>query len=149
MLKTEVKTLYQRDFALWIEDTVKQLKDGNLNQVDLDNLIEEVETLGRSEKNAIYSHLVSLYSHALKRRYVLSINDYPVWEDTLIGEQGHLQKLLKNSPSLRGYLKTEMFDAWQLALRKTQKGYPNTLFPEDYPFPTDIDDLLNQEFWHP
>ncbi len=50
MTLAKVKNLYDRDFALWIEATVKQLKSGDLSQVDLENLIEEVESLGKSQR---------------------------------------------------------------------------------------------------
>jgi Domain of unknown function DUF29 len=42
--------LYDQDFYLWIETTAKQLKDGRFSEVDLENLIEEIECIGRSEK---------------------------------------------------------------------------------------------------
>ncbi|MFM6452221.1 MAG: DUF29 family protein, partial [Planktothrix sp.] len=41
MTQTSLKTLYDSDFALWIEDTVNQLKSRNLENLDWDNLIEE------------------------------------------------------------------------------------------------------------
>jgi hypothetical protein len=60
MTLAKVKTLYDQDFALWIEETVKQLKSGDLSEVDLENLIEEVEALGRREKRGLKSRLITL-----------------------------------------------------------------------------------------
>ena len=57
MTLAKVKNLYNQDFALWIEATVKQLKSGDLSQVDLENLIEEVESLGRRDKRELKNHL--------------------------------------------------------------------------------------------
>jgi len=48
MSVAKVETLYDRDFALWIDETVKQLKSGNFSEIDLANLIDEVESLGLS-----------------------------------------------------------------------------------------------------
>lgn len=45
---TQTKTLYQQDFNLWIEETVNLLKNRQLDQIDYDNLIEEVEDLGKN-----------------------------------------------------------------------------------------------------
>ncbi|MFM6139200.1 MAG: DUF29 family protein, partial [Sphaerospermopsis kisseleviana] len=38
--------LYNEDFYLWIETTAKQLKNGNFAEIDLENLIEEIESMG-------------------------------------------------------------------------------------------------------
>jgi hypothetical protein len=70
MTLTTVKTLYEQDFALWIEETIKQLKSGNFREVDLDNLIEEVESLGKRDKREVKSRLITLFAYLLKRKYV-------------------------------------------------------------------------------
>ena len=43
-------SLYERDFLRWTTDTVTKLKAKNFEQLDLQNLIEEIEDLGRSQK---------------------------------------------------------------------------------------------------
>lgn len=53
MMSTKLKTLYDQDFALWIEETVKQLKSGDFSQVDLENLIDEVESLAKGDKRSL------------------------------------------------------------------------------------------------
>nr|WP_232826193.1 DUF29 family protein [Cyanothece sp. BG0011] len=47
---TELKTLYDIDPHQWLEETIKILKDNRFHELDLENLIEELEALGRSEK---------------------------------------------------------------------------------------------------
>ena len=42
--------LYDKDFCLWIETTANLLKEGRFSQLDIENLVEEIETMGRSEK---------------------------------------------------------------------------------------------------
>ncbi|MFM7372971.1 MAG: DUF29 domain-containing protein, partial [Sphaerospermopsis kisseleviana] len=61
--------LYNEDFYLWIETTAKQLKNGNFAEIDLENLIEEIESMGRSEKRALKSNLLILLMHLLKYKY--------------------------------------------------------------------------------
>ncbi|MEB3119856.1 MAG: DUF29 domain-containing protein [Snowella sp.] len=68
--------LYEQDFALWIEKTVSQLKAGDFAEIDLENLIEEVESLGRQDKRELENRLKTLLEHALKRRYVLMPDCY-------------------------------------------------------------------------
>lgn len=65
-----IKTnLYDQDFYLWIETTVKLLQENKFDQVDLLNLIEELECMGRSQKNALKSNLIIVLMHLLKYKY--------------------------------------------------------------------------------
>ena len=51
----DLNTLYEQEYDQWLQETVKSLTNRQLDQLDYDNLIEELETLGRSEKNAVKS----------------------------------------------------------------------------------------------
>lgn len=104
MTLTNTKTLYEQDFALWIKDTVNKLKLGDFSQVDLENLIEEVDSLGKRDRRSLESRLITLFEHALKRRYVNLPDCYRGWEVTLNRTQQKLNQILKDSPSLRNFL---------------------------------------------
>lgn len=52
-----MQVLYDQDFNLWLVETIHFLKEGKLLEVDYENLIEELESMGRSEKNALKSNL--------------------------------------------------------------------------------------------
>ena len=65
MNKTSVKNLYDQDFYLWVEDTVSKLKARDNEHLDWDNLIEEVESLGKSQRKTVRSFLVRLLEHLL------------------------------------------------------------------------------------
>ena len=56
----ELKQLYEQDYYLWLEKTIELLKAGKLNQLDRENLMEEIENLGRSEQRAVVSFLKQL-----------------------------------------------------------------------------------------
>jgi hypothetical protein len=66
---SELKQLYEQDYYLWLEKTIELLKTGKLNQLDWENLIEEIENLGRSEKRAVVSFLKQLIKHLLLYHY--------------------------------------------------------------------------------
>ena len=66
-MKTVQTIDYESDFALWLEETVTKLKKQNFQQVDWKNLIEEVESLGKSQRSAVRSYLVRLLENFLKR----------------------------------------------------------------------------------
>jgi hypothetical protein len=62
-------TLYEEDYVLWTEKTVEQLRQKNFAAVDWENVIEEIESMGRSERQAVESLLTELIKHLLKVGY--------------------------------------------------------------------------------
>ena len=92
-------SLYEQDLLLWTEETIRHLKAKNFDDLDLDNLIEEIETLGRSEKKELKSRLLVLFEHLLKRLYVPMPLEYNGWERTIREQRIQLELILEVSPS--------------------------------------------------
>jgi hypothetical protein len=147
MALTTIKTLYDQDFALWINETVKQLKSGDFSQVDLENLIEEIECLGRSERKTVDSVLSRLLEHLLKRCYVNLPDCYRGWEIEIRNFRKGLKREFKNSPSLKNFMLEIFPESYEDALEAMKEDYPNTSFPDICPFPDNVDQLLNDKFW--
>ncbi|MGB5596163.1 MAG: DUF29 domain-containing protein [Crocosphaera sp.] len=147
MSLAKIKTLYDQDFALWIEETVKQLKSGDFSEVDLENLIEEVESLGKSQRKAVRSYLLRLLEHLLKRRYVMMFDCYRGWEIEIRNFRQRLKLELEDSPSLKNYIREILPKSYKIALENVSDSYPDADFPDVYPFSEDIDELLNKKFW--
>ena len=59
-------TAYETDYNQWLKETVKHLQERNFEQVDWDNLIEEIESMGKSDRRALMSLLTRLIEHLLK-----------------------------------------------------------------------------------
>jgi hypothetical protein len=141
------KTTYDQDFALWLEENIALLKAKNYNSVDWVNLIEEVEGLTRSDKRELENRLITLFEHALKRRYIPLPDCYRGWELTLIRTQRKLTQILRDSPSLRNYFTSLIEECYQNALKNIRVEY-DAILPDHLPFGEDIDQLLLEEFWH-
>ena len=146
MTLVTVKQLYEQDFALWIEETVNQLKSGDFSQIDLENLIEEVESLGKRDKRELKSRLVTLFEHALKRCYVPLTDCYRGWEVTIKRTQSKLKDILQDSPSLRNFFVALCHKCYQEAVENMRIEYDSD-FPDHCPFPSNVDELLNSKFW--
>lgn len=149
MTQTAVQNqqLYERDFCLWVADTVTKLKGRKFDQLELENLIEEIEALGGRDRRELQSRLRVLLSHLFKRCYVSSPHNFRGWEVTIREQRRELQILLEQSPSLKPYL-FEVFDkSWQYALSEIREDYPSVQFPDICPFPQDINALLSKRFW--
>ncbi|MFN9405522.1 MAG: DUF29 domain-containing protein [Dolichospermum sp.] len=105
------QTLYDQDYYLWIRTTINQLRTGQFSAVDLENLLEELETISRTQKRTITNLLIKLFVHLLKLK---------CWDSERERNQGHwlgeirtfrnqIKKSLKDSPSLKPYI-LEIFD---------------------------------------
>jgi len=87
-------SLYEQDLLLRTEETIRHLKAKNFDDLDLDNLIEEIETLGRSERKELTSRLLVLFEHLLKRLYVPMPMEYNGWERTIREQRIQLELVL-------------------------------------------------------
>jgi hypothetical protein len=102
----QLKILYETDYQLWLKNIVKQLQSHNFNHIDIDNLIEEIEGLGKSEKHAISSYLMRLCEHLLKIKYWESEreNCFRGWNVEITNFRLQIQQQLETSPSLKSFL---------------------------------------------
>jgi hypothetical protein len=129
-LVDSMNTLYDRDFYLWIQTTAGQLRQQKFDLVDWDNLIEEIEALGRSEKRAIRSHLVILLLHLLKWQYQPQYQCRS-WQSSIKNAREELLDLLLDNPSLRDFLIESIPQAYEKAREKASEE--TTIFLEKFP----------------
>ena len=129
------QTLYEQDYYQWLTTTAQKLRQGKLAEVDVVNLIEEIEDIGRSEKKAVRSNLRILLMHLLKYKYQPEKRTNS-WLFTIVEHRKRLQESFKDSPSLKPYF-SEVFDeCYQDAidLAAAETGFPRETFPNQSPF---------------
>ncbi len=127
--------IYEQDFSLWLEQAVKLLREGNLAALDIENLIEEIECMGRSEKQAVKSNLEIILMHLLKYKYQPEKRSNS-WRYTLLEHRRRLDEAFKTSPSLKRYFLQE-FENCYLGARKlasAETGLAIATFPVEIPF---------------
>ncbi|GCL37847.1 hypothetical protein SR1949_29590 [Sphaerospermopsis reniformis] len=98
-----LQTLYGQDFFAWVEQTAEILRSQQWDELDLENLIEEVVDLGKSQQRALQSALRLVLSHLLKWKYQPERRSKS-WQVTITRERLNLDELLAESPSLRRFL---------------------------------------------
>jgi Domain of unknown function DUF29 len=140
-------SLYEEDFALWIEQTTTNLQNGALDQVNMTHVINEISALGRTEKRELRSRLDDLLIHLLKRVCVDSVSENGGWESAIADQRKQLRWLLKDSPSLFSYLEEIFADAYQDALAEVRRAYRKTVFPEEWGGDCTVETLLSTQFW--
>ncbi|NJP11893.1 MAG: DUF29 domain-containing protein [Leptolyngbyaceae cyanobacterium RU_5_1] len=95
-------SLYETDFYAWTQEQSKLIKAQQWDQVDATNLIEEIETLGRKERQELRNRLGVLLGHLLKWQFQ-SENRSSSWLGTIREQRVQLKLLLQDSPSLKPY----------------------------------------------
>lgn len=128
-------SLYDTDFYGWTQEQVSLLKKKQWNLVDVEHLIEEIESLGRQERQELVNCLAVLLAHLLKWQYQPEMRSRS-WQATLREQRRKITKLMQQNPSLQPYLPEAIQegyeDALDLAVRETGLSYET--FPEDCPY---------------
>ncbi|GBE97412.1 hypothetical protein NIES298_16600 [Microcystis aeruginosa NIES-298] len=145
-----IPTLYDSDYQLWLENTINQLRQGDFKGVDWENLLEELADLGKSERRALESLLTRLLEHLLKLTYWQSQRDYNQagWKKEIRNFRIQIKKILKESPSLKLYLREILqecyLDARNLLIDETELDA--SIFPLEVL--ANLEEILDQN-WLP
>ncbi len=129
--------LYERDFVAWTEEQAALLRRGKWDLLDLDNLIEELEGMGRSDRRQLYARLEVLLTHFLKRDFQPERHTRS-WDITIGEQRRRLLRLLKESPSLKHGLSDLIAEAYQGARDQAalETGLTIGTFRETSPYST-------------
>ncbi|AVH74112.1 DUF29 domain-containing protein [Nostoc sp. 'Lobaria pulmonaria (5183) cyanobiont'] len=134
--------LYETDFYDWTQKQVSLFKTQQWEQLDTVNLIEEIETLGRRERQELRNRLGVLLGHLLKWQFQPEKRSNS-WLGTIREQRVQIKLLLQDSPSLKPYLDEVFFSVYELglalAIRETELG--ENVFPEICPYT--LDQTLN------
>ena len=137
--------LYDKDYYLWLEETIQLLQEGRLTDLDIFNLIEEIKDMGRSEKNALESNLIVLLMHLLKWKYQPE-KQSGSWRRSIREHRRRILKAFKNSPSLKRYFEVVFDESYQEARKQAADETELSLntFPKNCPFK--IEEILDPEY---
>ncbi|MEH2302671.1 MAG: DUF29 domain-containing protein [Nostoc sp.] len=137
--------LYETDFYTWTQEQVSLLKTQQWDQLDTVNLIEEIETLGRRERQELRNRLGVLLGHLLKWQFQAEKRSNS-WLGTIREQRVQIKLLLQDSSSLKPYLNEVFLTVYELglalAIRETELS--EQVFPEICPYT--LDQTLNPEF---
>jgi hypothetical protein len=131
----ELKQLYDVDDDEWLEQTINLLKNHQFQQLDLDNLIEELEDLGREKKNAVASLLDQIIRHLLLLQYWTTEAEYNAvhWQEEIYNFRTQLRRTI--TTNLRKYLEDELTSIYQDALGFVKIKTTNLVtFPTECPY---------------
>jgi len=120
-------TRYNTDVVAWASEQAALLRAGKLSQIDIENIAEEIEDVGKSEKRELASRMAVLLAHLLKWKFQPTHRGKS-WELTIKGQRELIQRRLNKTPSLKAVLSDAewfedvWFDARSDASRETGIG---------------------------
>ena len=156
-MKSEVNvksaSLYDTDYQLWLEQIISQLNAHDFSNLDLENLIEEIESLGKRDKRAVSSYLMRLCEHLLKLKYWESEREtcFRGWQREIRNFRLQIRAILNDSPSLNHYLSDNFLADYQNGrqLFLDSSELDPTLIPEEPKFT--LEQALDEDWlpWQP
>ncbi|MDI6539960.1 DUF29 domain-containing protein [Pantoea ananatis] len=126
---------YNSDFYGWTREQADLLRSGKLAQLDTVNLLEEIESMGNSQRNELESRLEVLFLHLLKWKYQPSHRGRS-WQLTVAEQRRKIERRLAKSPSLKHDLDEMTRDAYGDAILSAARetGMDVSVFPHENPW---------------
>ena len=159
-----MENLYESDYQRWIQQQKELLAKRQFDQLDLDNLIEEVEDMGKHEPRSLESHLVILLLHLLKYQYQTYVinpslyepKEFKSWYESMDHARTEIEDLIAASPSLKSMVDLHIERAYPKARNQAVKQMNRYIqhdhlklsansYPEECPWSFDqimVDDWL-------
>ncbi len=116
---SDTSTLHDTDFFAWTKRQAKALRaaarSGTNQPLDWENLAEEIEGLGVSERSALGSHIMRIVQHFAKLEFSPAVEPRSGWRRTIRIARVQAEKRLQDNPSLRRELR-------RIVERETKRG---------------------------
>ena len=140
-----LSSIYEEDYQQWLDETVLLLKNRQVDSLDYEHLIEELEALGREQKNAVESLVIQIIQHLLFYQYWSSEREDNErhWRGELIGFRTQLE--LRLTTNLRNHLSNRLDYLYGKA-RKMAEVKTDLKLPSASPYT--LADILDED-WLP
>ena len=117
---------YENDFFLWTQAQAERLRQAARDRInaplDWDNLAEEIESLGKSDRRQVQSLCYRILVHLIKLQMVSDKEPRNHWKQEIRAWRRQLEHVLQDSPSLRARLSTLAEAEWNAAVNEVQNS---------------------------
>ena len=141
-----IKALYEQDFHSWIQQHILFLKENKFAEMDIHHLVEELESMAKTDKRELVNRLIILIAHLLKWQYQPTMQSKS-WKASIIEQRAQIEYLLEDVPSLAPYMKDAINKAHPRAVKVAinETGLPSSVFPKTCPYT--IEELLDDNYY--
>jgi len=140
--------LYEHDFFQWTQTTAALIRASKWQDVDVDAIAEELDSLGKRDQRELENRLEVLLRHLLKWRYQPARRARNrSWQSTIQEQRRRLARLLVQSPSLRPALTEALPEEYHHAGQRAsyETRLPEETFPPTCPWAAE--QVLAPDFW--
>ena len=137
---------YEEDFYGWAMAEANLLRQRRLDDLDFEHLIEELESMGASERRELVSRLAQLLMHLLKWQFQPALQGKS-WKVTLREQRRAVRRIVRDNPSLKSILSQSLADSYedsQVFIRK-ETPIDLKLLPTECPYT--FEQMMNDEFY--
>jgi hypothetical protein len=140
---------YDEDLYTWTMEQAQLLREGRLSELDIENIAEELEDIGKSQARTLGSQLERLIAHLLKWCYQLNQRQQleHSWRASIRNARQEIEETLSENPGLKPRL-TEFFrKAYPKGVNWAviETNLPESTFPTECPWT--LEQVLNPDFW--
>ena len=137
--------LYEDNVIVWAEQQASLLRAGRWSELDIDNIAEEIEDVGKSEKRELQSRLALLIAHLLKWAYQQGMRGHS-WVYTIREQRAAIQQDIVKGPGLTPLLTDPawMRQTYRFAKVKAYEDTHNLILPDDLPWT--MEQILSTDF---
>jgi len=138
--------IYEQDYYGWLMANAQLIRVGRFTDLDAQNLAEELESMGRSEKRELISRLAILMAHLLKWQHQPERRSNS-WKYTIETQREDILDLMTDSPSLRHEIDAKTEKAYRKAKRlaANETGFQKDFFPDSCPY--SFDQILDENYF--
>jgi hypothetical protein len=140
---------YQQDFLRWAEEQSALFRAGNIADLDLENIFEEIEDMGKEQKLALQSLFRNILVHLLKLDLSPASDPRPTWIEEVTEFRDQAQTRIDETPSLKHYSDELFAKAWQQARRAAGKSFEaygeDVFIPAECPY--SLAQVLNSDYF--
>jgi hypothetical protein len=124
-MSDQLKQLYHQDLNLWRQEIIIAIQSRKLEAMDWNNLVEEINDMGASEKRALRSYTKRLIEHILKLKYWDNQREYNQrsWKKEVVNFREEMKSILDESPSLNNYLQQNYLDWYQKSVKAMRQEF--------------------------
>lgn len=125
-------TAYNTDVVAWANEQAALIRAKRFDLLDLENIAEEIEDVGKSEKRELASRMAVLLAHLLKWQYQSGFRGAS-WQSTIHNQRSQIARAIKETPSLKPLLSNEEWfsGTWGDAVSAASKETGLPIFPSE------------------
>ena len=140
------QNLYESDFYAWANEQAVLLRAGKLYAADIENIAEEIESMGKSEKRELINRLTVLLLHMLKWQFQPDRRGKS-WVRTIKEQRIALDRHITDNPSLKSKRVEAITDAYRVSLigAVDETDLPESAFPAVCPW--SFEQIMDDGFW--